>query len=71
MGWIYKQSTGKIHANTKNGEKDDAGVKYKDYLPVLGASFFTGPVRERAKRFVISGMGNFWRFFIFDSNLSS
>jgi len=31
VGWIYKQSTGKIHANTKNGEKDDAGVKYKDY----------------------------------------
>jgi len=31
VGWIYKQSTGTIRANTKNGEKDDAGVKYKDY----------------------------------------
>ena len=31
VGWIYDQSTGKIRANTKNAEKDDAGVKYKDY----------------------------------------
>ena len=31
VGWIYKESTGKIYANTKNGEKDDADVKYKDY----------------------------------------
>ncbi len=31
VGWIYKQNTGTIRANTKGGEKDDAGVKYKDY----------------------------------------
>ena len=31
VGWIYEDSGGTIHANTKGGEKDDANVKYKDY----------------------------------------
>ncbi len=31
VGWIYNETTGEIHANTEDTEKDEAGVKYSDY----------------------------------------
>ena len=31
VGWIYNETTGEIHANTEDTEKDEAGEKYSEY----------------------------------------
>ena len=31
VGWIYAESTGRIHANTDDDETDDAATKYNTY----------------------------------------